>query len=882
MSKDVIQGKTLALLKSSGAFYEQAIQTTRSLDAQYLSMTPVDVQKFEVQPVLFYRVNGDLNEQYDILASDFNRIKNELLSQIQLVFDEHEIAPDDVEYLLDITDAFNTHKTDIEDVCINDRQDNVNRAGVNDGAILRSPGSRNKRKSFAGDPFYALDQRLVAMIGAIRAIEISGRIKSPSLAKKLEQALTLKRRQGLLPRDYLRDVAPVLSGYIEQSLQHADVTVTQMQAAPWLSDLINALIEQTKAPNHNLQYDSKEQLEIFLDFIRSLLQEAQKTQGSTWLPISSWMGITKQAQDLLKDKLAGLPVGEKVRADLEKAIDKLAFGRSRLVEDMIKQALDDFIARAKLEGWFVMPYCAAWSAARKQYREIEGFIENSIAKRYNLSEALLISISTAHESVFAKHILSLKTSGKPGVWIGEQRQKLKSILSQAQTNNTLSEDTVTHWESQYRCFWQEYTTQAEQHYVSAASSVMGKPHTWQKIRAGGAMAREDLTQSGNMLFSFEVTAKQSILAIFDRLTGKAYDYTIGSKGADRKGQLQTIRANIEQSQSGAEVSYHLNEAIVSIEADHASTSLAYNINPLRKNSRAVTALKLIKLECEDASLMPRGHHGELAPVLNRAQLLFQGYFGQFIVASLFERHCAKRLLDIILQQQDRVRRSSKQTPYTLADACYAISEGVDSIYEQASAQNSNSIWARLLRALGCKNDSGFQKFLSSFCNSLNCVQRQNGQRSDNGYYKFDFFAVKSRPVILEQLRKCARRIEQIEPSMLSRVFQDNEGKGKAVKEVRACVNVIERYRGDAKRISLTLHGLHDYLEQLGEGYAQILKKDLDWLVDNQHLKSRAQIIGISDEQANNETLLSEYDKELRQKMVEQEQAAIAVLKKIRP
>ncbi len=881
MSKRKLKNESLDLIKSSGAFYARVVQTTQSLDADTMGMSKSDAQKLEVQPTIFYRINGELNNKYYVLSAAFLEIQNELLNEIQVIFDEHEIPPEDADLLLDLTDKFHEHRKALEPtiydgVYVDDRVDNVNNSASTSEALLRSPGKR-RPKSFAGNPFFALDQRLKAMIGDIRAIEFDKSSEGASLADKLEHLLINKRRQGLFPRDYQRDVMPVLGEYIEQSFTQSDFSGKDLHAAPWVSDVMNALVEETGNLSDDVNKASdKGRFEDFINFIETLLGEAQKNRKG-WAV--SWMGVSKQSRQTLKDKLAGVGMGDKARADLVLAIDKLGSDRNKAVEEKLHQAFDAFKANALEEGWFSTAYCDAWCEARKSQKEVEGYIQSSIAKRFNAGEAVLIDISKRHETLFSKHFSSLSLKGDAASFLSAQGHKLKSIFLDEQSDSTFKNSIVTYWDSRYRSFWESFSTEVEQHYIEAKGSVIAKSAPWKNLRRAASLVRGALTQSGDMLFSFDVVARQAVLGVFDREIAKAYGMVLNSKSDDRRTQLDEIRDKLENSESGAQASYYLQEAIVAIEADHASTSLGFNIALWQKPSRAVIALKRVRLECEDAAFLPKSDKGLLVPVLNRAQDLIRSYFAQFRVASLFERQYTKRLLDSIIQQQAMVRGSSKDSPYTIADACYGISECVNTIYDEVKIYNESKIWTKLVQMFGGNADSSLQRFLKNFCASMNNVQQVGG---GNAYYQFSFFAANSREVVVERLRRAKRLISEADVSFLSKLFNGQEHKDKVLTEVRACISAVERHRGDPKNISLTIHALHDYLERVGEGYAKTLKTELDWLADRRHLKSRSDITGISEQDAQDGSVLSEYHKELRKKTVEQEQAVRAIIKKARP
>lgn len=786
-------------------FYDRAVDVLQGINRYVAAQSPSSAKKIPIPHLMFYLYSREVNDLLAELASSFEEIIDLTHSAIRQAWENS----DSEKFPPEVKNAVARGLADLEEL------KNLSNESNPIDEIVSSDGQLHVNKMQWHAPIINLMAHIYEVLTtteqAITDAEnpISNTKSDTGFLQVWRSALAPLRQAGLLKRDFMKDLAPVIRLQVKQTYQSIEKDTKskgQRESQYWAEDVMNALTVHiiNIRDGRVLEVQAQDSFNALIKIILSIASLALKPL--IWRQ-KEWLAHLAQ----LHTEILALEVSEEVKADLTlalKRIEKGACSDKAAVQSCIAQLYQ----KIHDAGWFSPSFVDIWSDARKRLLQVQRHLFQAIKKRGDDLENVLIQISKAHENAFNQHLFVGIPDGTVKLWLISKQKELESILKSKKIE-LLSNQSIENCEQKYRQFWLRFSQSLDK---ECFNNAWHQRQEFEQARRNAAKARDDLSspECGEMLFSFGEVDKVALLKLLEYMWNKTYDFTVISQDPERDRVYKVLRGQLAGSRSTLEAVHYLNSAMLSMQMSHAKDSLAHHI--WGRSSRGATVLAEVIVKAQDLAILPKNESLVFSNVIFCIMSTMQSYFSWLFFRKPVQQADVARVLNTVMREREKMMLTKNE--YSQEQAENTIMKQIKGLYESLEAEYASRPLVRLTRFFGgdCRND-----YIDSW-------KRVYTRLKDE--HQLNAFHVEARPEILLRLEIGILKIKKI--SGIKNFYPGfSDERDRVIQLLNSLKRVIQEQGYDsisvANEFNRVLVGLEDRDQFFYSDFSQIFKDCYD-------------------------------------------------------
>lgn len=667
-------------------FYDRASDMLQGIN-RYVPVSLNNAKSVSIPFSMFYLYHQELKGLMGEISEEFKDVVNTIQLTIQNIRKSYDgklssEAQDAIEQALTALEALkvlDNYPNPIDSILEDDEQLNL------DSLQWQAPP--------VTDLMTVLEAVLLTAEKSIASAEesISDKKNTKSFLQAWQGALAPMRQAGLMPRNFVSDLASHIRLQVKDTYQIVEQQIKlkgQNTSQYWAEDIMNALTVHIINIRDGRVLDSQAQASF-----NTLLKVVMTITNLALKPIlwrqREWLEELGQ----LQSDILALEVSEEVKTDLSLALKRIENGACS-DKATIQSCIQKLYQKIKDLGWFSPSYAEVWSDARERLLQVQGHLFQAIKRRRDDLENGLNQITKVHENAFNEYLYNDIPDGSVKQWLKTKHNELLAI-SKNQKPELLSMQSIDTWQYKYRQFWLGFSQALDN---QCFNTSWHQRYLFEQARRNAAAARDALSdpKCGEMLFTFGELNKGALLNLLKSLWDKTYDYTVIAKDPAREQVYQKLRGQLIGSRSSFEALHYLNSAMLDMQMSHAKDSLAYHI--LGRASRGATVIADVISKAQDIAILPKGERLVFSNVINCIQSTLRHYFSQLFFRKVEHQADVTRILNTVIREREKMMMLGDK--YSQDKAENVIMKQVKGLCESLEATHANRPIVRLAHFFG--------------------------------------------------------------------------------------------------------------------------------------------------------------------------------------
>ncbi|MFA6038269.1 MAG: hypothetical protein WC748_09150 [Legionellales bacterium] len=816
ISPEHIFAKSNELQNKINEYYDRAVDVLQGINRYVAAQSPNNAKKIPIPHLMFHLYSREVNDLLAELAANFDEIIDLTHTAIQEAWE----SSNPEKFSPEVRDAVVKGLADLEKLKnLNYEPNPIDEILSSDGQL---PVSMMQWQSPIPNLMAHIYEVLSTTEQAIADAEnpTSNAKSDTNFLQVLQSALAPLRQAGLLKRNFMTDLAPVIRLQVKQTYQSIEKDTKskgQRESQYWAEDVMNALTVHIINVRDGRVLETQAQAS-FNSLIKLVLNIANLALKPLIWRQKEWLEYIAQ----LQTDILALDVSEEVKADLTLAIKRIEKGACA-DKAAIQACITQLYQKIHDGGWFSPSFVDIWIDARKRLLQVQRHLFQAIKKRRDDLENVLIQISTAHENAFKQNLFVDIPDGSVKQWLIIKQSELDSILK-SKKPKLLSSQSIEDWEQKYRQFWLNFSQSLDKQCFNTA---WHQRTAFEQARRNAAKARDDLSspECGEMLFSFGEVDKVALLNLLEYMWNKTYNFTVIAQDSERDRVYKVLRGQLAGSRSTLEAVHYLNAAMLSMQMSHAKNSLAHHI--WGKPSRGTTVLAEVVVKAQELAILPKTESLAFSNVIFCIMSSMQSYFSRLFFRKPEQQADVARILNTVVREREKMMLTKNE--YSQEQAENTIMKQIKGLYESLEAEYASRPLVRLTRFFGgdCRSD-----YIDSW-------KRVYTRLKDE--HQLNAFHVEVRPEILLRLEISILKIKKI--SGIKNFYPGfSDERDRVTSLLNSLKRVIQEQCYDsisvANEFNRVLVGLEDRDQFFYSDFSQIFKSCYD------DLKSRGLLVFI--------------------------------------
>ncbi len=670
--------------------------------------------------------------------------------------------------------------------------------------------------------FLGLDIAIESFISFCQVEERNIPVYDYRFSDKLKDCRRTLRMQGLLPRDFSRDLQPEILSLIK-SIKN-DIRKTSA-IVRWNGQIFACLENSVSSRQGDMGPRTAEilnetDLANFLTTVEAVLHGRNIS------------GMPAEARNVFSE------IAEKVsEVGLAQELQFVGIFRTS-TRKATNEAIQQLHNKLVDQGWLKAGQANENAEKQKMLLQLLSDVLAQITFRQEQLSTQLSLYIHAHQMAIQQFIKPRKYSPQVKVWLVDQLETCRAIFSK---DMPLEENDMKLIRKQYQQFWLGFIRELDRLALHAQNDeqlyLSRVQKDWLSLRDNAYVAASFLRSDAKTLVTtFADFDVPYIIKELKSHLNRSYRFSLFSCSEHRREQqLRLENRLLSHGDSPVTVGLILDQEIKNIANSHSATSKAHNFLFWRRNSRSVVGLSNFFNLCAKRgwAILPETTKVLLLEQTLREQM--ESYFDRFLFGSLTRRGVVARVLSVVYEVKVKLTRDKS---YTQWQGMNQIANALANVIHRESEMHEQAWTTKVLRFFGCACKD-------EFIENLSFVQQYAQQQK---YLPKSFVATSASAIIasLNSLRENIVALSE-DNTLLNKLTKLNGEKQQAMIDISVLIKHIEEQCIDYPGASLAVSQLLDKFEN--EEYYQnpcfhkYLQSAMQVLQSQGHLLARDQVLG---------------------------------------